>query len=235
MIGSNQDHPQGGTFSSDNRSVPEPVAGSQVPPPLPPDAQSPATGRSSSSAGSTRTGSASTFFAGLSGQSAAASFDGATQSAATASPQATTSPFGTTPAQPGTVPPGGRPASGSGNGRGTGVGVGLGAAGSDSNGGTATGQARGFSQQAELYAELFGVAPAPRQSRAAEHRQRMLQQVQAPPPPSPRTLRESGLSANQVCDLILKQLYLQGTLLGVELARNARLAAFPARCSPMKR
>ncbi len=223
MIGSNQDHPQGGTFSSDNRSVPEPVAGSQVPPPLPPDAQSPATGRSSSSAGSTRTGSASTFFAGLSGQSAAASFDGATQSAATASPQATTSPVGTTPAQPGTVPPGGRPASGSGNGRGTGVGVGLGASGSDSNGGTATGQARGFSQQAELYAELFGVAPAPRQSRAAEHRQRMLQQVQAPPPPSPRTLRESGLSANQVCDLILKQLYLQGTLLGVELARNARL------------
>lgn len=51
----------------------------------------------------------------------------------------------------------------------------------------------------------------------------MLQQVQAPPPPSPRTLRESGLSVNQVCDLILKQFYLQGTLLGVELARNARL------------
>ena len=51
----------------------------------------------------------------------------------------------------------------------------------------------------------------------------MLQQVQAPPPPSPRTLRESGLSVNQVCDLILKQFYLQGTLLGVEVARNARL------------
>ena len=227
MIGSNQDHPQGGTFSSDNRSVPEPVAGSQVPPPLPPDAQSPATGWSPSGAGSTRTGSASTFFAGLSGQSAAAGFDGATQNAAAASPQATTSPFVTTPTQPGTAPPGtappgGRPASGNGNGRGAGGG-GLGTSDSDSNGGTATGQVRGFSQQAELYAELFGVAPAPRQSRAAEHRQKMLQQVQAPPPPSPRTLRESGLSANQVCDLILKQLYLQGTLLGVELARNARL------------
>ncbi|MDA1165327.1 MAG: ATPase [Planctomycetota bacterium] len=82
---------------------------------------------------------------------------------------------------------------------------------------------RGFSQQAELYAELFGVAPAPQQTRAAQQRQKLLSQVQAPPPPSPRTLRESGLSANQVCDLVLKQLYLQGTLLGVEMARNARL------------
>ncbi len=220
MIGSNQDHPQGGAFSSGGQAGPEPVAGSQVPPPLPPDAQLPATGRSSSGAGSAKTGSASTFFAGLSGQSAVG-FDGATQNAAAAPPQVATSPFGTTPVQPGTTPPGGRPASG--NGRGVSAGVGLGAPGPASNGGPTAGSARGFSQQAELYAELFGVAPAPRQSRASEHRQRLLQQVQAPPPPSPRTLRESGLSANQVCDLILKQLYLQGTLLGVELARNARL------------
>lgn len=84
------------------------------------------------------------------------------------------------------------------------------------------GVSRGLSHQAELYAELFGVAPTPRNSRA-EAQKKMLNQVQAPPPASPRTLRESGLSPNQVCDLILKQLYLQGTLLGVEMARNARL------------
>ena len=42
-------------------------------------------------------------------------------------------------------------------------------------------------------------------------------------PPSPQTLQESGVTLMQICDLILKQLYLQGTLLGVEMARNARL------------
>ena len=210
MIGSNQEHPQSGNPVSGGHSEPKSGAGSQVPPPLPPDAQPPA------GASSTRTSSANTFFAGLSGQSAAAGFDGATRSATPAASQAAMSPFGTT-----VNPPGGRSAPGNGNGQGTGVG--LGQSGPASTGGAAAGSARPFSQQAELYAELFGVAPAPRQSRAAEHRQKMLQQVQAPPPPSPRTLRESGLSANQVCDLILKQLYLQGTLLGVELARNARL------------
>ena len=209
MIGSNQEHPQSGNSVSGDHSDLKPDDGSQVPPPLPPDAQPPA------GAGFSRTSSANTFFAGLSGQSAEAGFDGASRNATSAS-QAAKSPFGTT-----VNPPGGRPASGNGNGQG--AGVGLGQTGPASTGSAAAGSARPFSQQAELYAELFGVAPAPRQSRAAEHRQKMLQQVQAPPPPSPRTLRESGLSANQVCDLILKQLYLQGTLLGVELARNARL------------
>jgi hypothetical protein len=223
VIGSNQDNPQGGIPSFGGHSVPESASGSQVPPPLPPDAQSPATGQPAEGAAPAGTDSASTFFAGLSGQSAAAGFDGAARTATAAQPQAATSPFGTT-----ATPPGGRPTAGNGNGSGAGAGVGLGAAepasaGGAPAGGAATGPARGFSQQAELYAELFGVAPAPRKSRAAEHRQKMLQQVQAPPPPSPRTLGESGLSANQVCDLILKQLYLQGTLLGVELARNARL------------
>lgn len=221
MIGSNQDHPQGGTPSSGSDATQEPTAGAQVPPPLPPDAQSPSTGQPAAGAAQAGTGSASTFFAGLSGQSTAAGFDGAARSATAAQAQVAASPFGTT-----AVPAGGERTPGNGNG--LGPGVGPGAAGPGSAGGTTagtaeSGAARGFSQQAELYAELFGVAPAPRQSRAAEHRQKMLQQVQAPPPPSPRTLRESGLSANQVCDLILKQLYLQGTLLGVELARNARL------------
>ncbi len=42
-------------------------------------------------------------------------------------------------------------------------------------------------------------------------------------PPSPLTLEESGLTLMQVCELVLKQLYLQSTLLGLEIARNARL------------
>ncbi|MBI1313645.1 ATPase [bacterium] len=50
-----------------------------------------------------------------------------------------------------------------------------------------------------------------------------LDQAQAPPPRSPKTLRDSGLSLSLVCDLILKQLYLHGSLQGVEIARNARL------------
>ncbi|MDA1215071.1 MAG: hypothetical protein O2955_21430, partial [Planctomycetota bacterium] len=43
------------------------------------------------------------------------------------------------------------------------------------------------------------------------------------PPSVPTTLEESGLTIMQVGDLILKQLYLQGCLLGVDMARNARL------------
>jgi len=84
----------------------------------------------------------------------------------------------------------------------------------------ATGPAAGHS--AALYAELFGVAAAPR-SGSDQQRRRLLDQVQAPPPPSPRNLKDSGLTMSQVCDLMLKQLYLHGAMLGVEIARNARL------------
>ena len=42
-------------------------------------------------------------------------------------------------------------------------------------------------------------------------------------PKAPLTLKDSGLSHALVCDLILKQLYLQRTLVGIEIARNARL------------
>ena len=42
-------------------------------------------------------------------------------------------------------------------------------------------------------------------------------------PRSPATLEETGLGLMQVCDLILKQLYLQGNLLGAQISRNARL------------
>ena len=42
-------------------------------------------------------------------------------------------------------------------------------------------------------------------------------------PPSPTTLEETGLGLMQICDLVLKQLYLQGNVLGIQLARSARL------------
>ena len=42
-------------------------------------------------------------------------------------------------------------------------------------------------------------------------------------PVSPASLRQSGLCLMEVCDLILKQLHLQRGLLGIELAKSARL------------
>ncbi len=42
-------------------------------------------------------------------------------------------------------------------------------------------------------------------------------------PKAPMSLKDSGLSRMQVCDLILKQIYLHGHLLGVDIAKNARL------------
>lgn len=42
-------------------------------------------------------------------------------------------------------------------------------------------------------------------------------------PKAPVSLKDSGLSRMQVCDLILKQIYLHGHLLGVDIAKNARL------------
>ncbi len=82
---------------------------------------------------------------------------------------------------------------------------------------------KSYAHQAELYAELFGIASAPRLNPQAARKDQRLKQVNAPAPSSPRNLTESGLSISQVCDLLLKQLYLHGTLLGVEMARNARL------------
>jgi predicted ATPase with chaperone activity len=42
-------------------------------------------------------------------------------------------------------------------------------------------------------------------------------------PASPMSLADSGLSLAQICDLILKQLYLQGNQLGIHIARQARI------------
>ncbi|QDV49131.1 ATPase [Gimesia fumaroli] len=41
--------------------------------------------------------------------------------------------------------------------------------------------------------------------------------------PAPQTLEETGLSLIQLCNLVLKQLYLQGSALGIEISRSAHL------------
>lgn len=41
--------------------------------------------------------------------------------------------------------------------------------------------------------------------------------------PAPNTLDQSGLTLNQLCNLVLKQLYLQGSALGIEISRSAHL------------
>ena len=80
-------------------------------------------------------------------------------------------------------------------------------------------------QSLDLYTQLFkaanrdhsgSVATAPRSAR-----------LEPPPVPkapvAPENLEQSGLSLMMVCDLILKQLYLQGAAVGVDLARQSRL------------
>ena len=42
-------------------------------------------------------------------------------------------------------------------------------------------------------------------------------------PPTPTTLEATGLALMQIYDLVLNQLYLQGNLIGVQIARHARL------------
>jgi predicted ATPase with chaperone activity len=46
---------------------------------------------------------------------------------------------------------------------------------------------------------------------------------QADAPKAPRSLQQTGLRIAQVCDLVLKLLYVQGTLVGVSIARQLRL------------
>lgn len=74
----------------------------------------------------------------------------------------------------------------------------------------------------DLYSNLFEQSQATesvwQQRPAAPHASQT-----APAPMTPATLQECGLSVMLICDLILKQLYLQGNLLGVHIARHARL------------
>ena len=71
-----------------------------------------------------------------------------------------------------------------------------------------------FSEPVELATELNGGQHAhevPRDAPAATA------------PPAPLTLRQTGLTLGTISDLILKQLYLQGNLLGIQFARQMRL------------
>jgi hypothetical protein len=72
-----------------------------------------------------------------------------------------------------------------------------------------------FSEPGGLTAELRGGKPGPESPQDA---------AAAAAPPAPLTLRQTGLSLGTVTDLILKQLYLQGNLLGIQFARQMRLS-----------
>ena len=84
----------------------------------------------------------------------------------------------------------------------------------------------------DLYADLFSKQSSVAQSLAApmasptDRSQPESAPVQAAPasaPRSPTTLTEAGLHLGQLSDLVLKQLYLQGTGLGGDIARSIRL------------
>lgn len=75
----------------------------------------------------------------------------------------------------------------------------------------------------DLYSDLFNApikeeAPAPASLTPGE-----VDGGSATAPRSPFTLADTGLGLMQLCDLVLKQLYLQGNILGIQLARHARL------------
>lgn len=84
----------------------------------------------------------------------------------------------------------------------------------------------GAPQVYDLYADLFSKAPsnADQTDLPAAQRGSVLGQVApAPPPRSPTTLSESGLSMGQLGDLVLKTLYVHGVLQGADLGRLTRL------------
>lgn len=79
----------------------------------------------------------------------------------------------------------------------------------------------------DLFSDLFAkpaqaqAPPTPAPARTESTPDQLMPAVN--PPPCPVSLRASGLGLMQISDLVLKQLYLQGNLLGVELSRHARL------------
>jgi predicted ATPase with chaperone activity len=84
----------------------------------------------------------------------------------------------------------------------------------------ATGTNRSGSQVGKLYADLFS-KPLPANLATNEKGSKPANAVAAPP--SPTTLAECGLSLGLIGDLVLKQLYLHGIMLGGDLARATRL------------
>ncbi|HTI49762.1 MAG TPA: ATPase [Planctomycetaceae bacterium] len=86
---------------------------------------------------------------------------------------------------------------------------------------------RQIGEVSDLYTKLFQKGPsqgAPSNDFALQSGGMGIHSKPAPKAPiAPTTLAQSGLSLMQICDLILKQLYLQGAALGVDLARQMRL------------
>ena len=81
-------------------------------------------------------------------------------------------------------------------------------------------------QASDLYSDLFEPQAEQPQPAASQQQSPATEQEQVfstPVPASPATLAASGLTLMQVCELILKQLYLEGNLLGIDISRQARL------------
>jgi predicted ATPase with chaperone activity len=78
------------------------------------------------------------------------------------------------------------------------------------------------SQVGQLYADLFTKPASPDKSRSNEKSAGPIA-PSVPAPRTPTTLAECGLQLGHIADLVLKQLYLHGTLLGGDIARATRL------------
>ena len=85
--------------------------------------------------------------------------------------------------------------------------------------------ANSSSQVGKLYADLFSKPqPAEPETAPRSHSKSAVSPAKVVPAPrSPSTLAECGLQLGQIADLVLKQLYLHGTLLGGDIARATRL------------
>ena len=86
----------------------------------------------------------------------------------------------------------------------------------------ATGSGGSTTGASDLFSELFqGRSQGP--TAFTQRSTQIGPRQPAAAPPCPGSLEETGLGLMQICDLILKQLYLQGNLLGIQLSRHARL------------
>jgi len=87
---------------------------------------------------------------------------------------------------------------------------------------------RQIEQLLDVYTQLFQATqrdqpPGTGAGGAAGRPANQIGRVAPRAPIAPETLAQSGLSLMQISDLILKQLYLQGAAVGVDLARQSRL------------
>ncbi len=81
----------------------------------------------------------------------------------------------------------------------------------------------GLGETSELYSDLFELGPTSSSLGRGVDQVATFADSNIPAPVSPVSLAETGLGLMQICNLVLKQLYLQGNLLGVQIARHARL------------